>query len=91
MIQMVDLLQMQVPQYMGLRRTLEFHHQDGRKMEWIMLEYQQLDDIQSPALLLQVGDIFLAPLPCFRFYYACFIHSCLLLVGGHGDSQGIPL
>ncbi|XP_066338780.1 uncharacterized protein [Miscanthus floridulus] len=46
-----------VPQYMGLRRTLEFHHQDGRKMDWIMLEYQQLDDIQSPALLLQGGKV----------------------------------
>jgi hypothetical protein len=53
-IQKDHQLHMQVPQYMGLRRTLQFHHQDGRKVDWIMLEYQQLDDMESPVLLLQV-------------------------------------
>jgi hypothetical protein len=53
-IQKDHQLHMQVPQYMGLRRTLQFHHQDGSKVDWIMLEYQQLDDMESPVLLLQV-------------------------------------
>jgi hypothetical protein len=78
-IQMDHQLQIQVPQYMGLRRTLQFHHQDGRKMNWIMLEYHQLDDIQSPPLLLQVDDIFFSTvLPCFLFnYYASLIRAYL--------------
>lgn len=52
-------LQMQVPQFMGLRRTLEFHlNQNGNKLKtcWIMLEYQKVDDIESPAPFLQ-GDM----------------------------------
>jgi hypothetical protein len=53
-IQKDHQLHMQVPQYMGMRRTLQFHHQDGSKVDWIMLEYQQLDDKESPVLLLQV-------------------------------------
>jgi hypothetical protein len=53
----IEQLKMLVPPYMGLRRTLQFHHQDGKKMDWIMLEYQQLDDIKPPALFLQVIGI----------------------------------
>ena len=59
---MVDLLQKPVtPEYPGVRRTLEFRNLDGRKTDWfmheyqrIMLQYQQVDDNKSPALLLQV-------------------------------------
>ncbi|CAD6255405.1 unnamed protein product [Miscanthus lutarioriparius] len=39
-------MQMQVPQYMGLRRTLEFHlNQNSNKLKtaWIMLEFKQGD------------------------------------------------
>ncbi|CAD6255789.1 unnamed protein product [Miscanthus lutarioriparius] len=45
-IQIDYQMQMQVPQYMGLRRTLEFHlNQNGNmlKTAWIMLEFKQGD------------------------------------------------
>jgi len=64
-VQMVDLSQKPVtPEYPGVRRTLEFRNQDGRKTDWfmheyqrIMLQYQQVDDNKSPALLLQGGMV----------------------------------
>ncbi|CAD6255794.1 unnamed protein product [Miscanthus lutarioriparius] len=78
-----------VPQYMGLRRTLEFHHQDGRKMNWIMLEYQQLDDIQSPALFLQ-GDTVIRKV--FRYdkdaVSSAFIELDRWLNGDDDDDEG---
>jgi hypothetical protein len=53
--QMVDLLQKQLPpQYIGLRKTLEFYNQDGNKTGLLMHQYQQVDDNKSPALFLQV-------------------------------------
>ncbi|CAL4898372.1 unnamed protein product [Urochloa decumbens] len=44
------------PTYLGLRRTLEFHHHNGTKMNWIMLEYNQVDEDKPPHLFLQ-GDM----------------------------------
>jgi hypothetical protein len=46
--------QLPVPQYAGLKRTLEFHHDDGTKTDWIMLEYHQVDDYNTRDLLLEV-------------------------------------
>jgi hypothetical protein len=46
--------QLPVPQYAGLRRTLEFHHDDGTKTDWIMLEYHQVDEYNTHDLLLEV-------------------------------------
>ncbi|CAN6343514.1 unnamed protein product [Urochloa humidicola] len=48
--------QLPAPRYVGLKRTLEFHHQDGNKMDWIMLEYHQVDENKLPNLLLN-GDL----------------------------------
>ena len=41
-------------QYAGLKRTLQFYHDDGTKMDWIMLEYHQVDVYNTPDLLLEV-------------------------------------
>ena len=46
--------QLPVPQYAGLKRTLQFYHDDGTKMDWIMLEYHQVDVYNTPDLLLEV-------------------------------------
>jgi len=46
--------QLPVPQYAGMKRTLEFHHDNGTKMDWIMLEYHQVDEYKTPDLLLEV-------------------------------------
>ena len=43
-----------MPQYAGLKRTLQFYHDDGTKMDWIMLEYHQVDVYNTPDLLLEV-------------------------------------
>jgi len=64
-VQMVDLSQKpETPEYPGVRRTLEFRNLDGRKTDWfmheyqrIMLQYQQVDDNKTPALLLQGGMV----------------------------------
>ncbi|XP_039802396.1 uncharacterized protein LOC120666589 isoform X2 [Panicum virgatum] len=50
--------QLPVPQYAGLKRTLQFYHDDGTKMDWIMLEYHQVDVYNTPDLLLEVIQIF---------------------------------
>ncbi|CAN6361500.1 unnamed protein product [Urochloa humidicola] len=50
--------QLPEPRYVGLKRTLEFHHQDGNKMDWIMLEYHQVDEYKPPNLLLNGGLVF---------------------------------
>ncbi|CAN6348205.1 unnamed protein product [Urochloa humidicola] len=50
--------QLPSPRYVGLKRTLEFHHQDGNKMDWIMLEYHQVDAYKPPDLLLNGGLVF---------------------------------
>ncbi|CAN6343523.1 unnamed protein product [Urochloa humidicola] len=50
--------QLPAPRYVGLKRTLEFHHQDGNKMDWIMLEYHQVDEYKPPNLLLNGGLVF---------------------------------
>ena len=73
-VQMVDLSQKpETPEYPGVRRTLEFRNLDGRKTDWfmheyqrIMLQYQQVDDNKSPALLLQVIRITLHSLANIR-------------------------
>jgi hypothetical protein len=46
--------QLPVPQYAGLRRTLEFHNDDGTKTDWIMLEYHLVDDYNTRDLILEV-------------------------------------
>ncbi|CAL4891420.1 unnamed protein product [Urochloa decumbens] len=53
----IRMEQLLVPKYLGLRRTLEFHHNNGTKMDWwIMHEYNQVDECRPPHLFLQ-GDM----------------------------------
>ncbi|CAN6334614.1 unnamed protein product [Urochloa humidicola] len=54
----IHIDQLPEPRYVGLKRTLEFHHQDGNKMDWIMLEYHQVDEYKPPNLLLNGGLVF---------------------------------
>ena len=46
--------QLPVPQYAGLKRTLQFHPDNGTKMDCIMLEYHLVDEYNTQDLLLEV-------------------------------------
>ncbi|PVH63108.1 hypothetical protein PAHAL_3G476000 [Panicum hallii] len=58
--------QLPVPQYAGLRRTLEFHHDDGTKTDWIMLEYHQVDEYNTHDLLLEGSMVFRKVIQIFK-------------------------
>ncbi|PVH63111.1 hypothetical protein PAHAL_3G476400 [Panicum hallii] len=58
--------QLPVPQYAGLKRTLEFHHDDGTRTDWIMLEYHQVDDYNTRDLLLEGSMVFRKVIQIFK-------------------------
>ncbi|CAN6343532.1 unnamed protein product [Urochloa humidicola] len=54
----IRIYQLQVPRYVGLKRTLKFHHHNGTKTDWIMLEYHQADECTPFDLLLEGSMVF---------------------------------
>ncbi|PUZ67623.1 hypothetical protein GQ55_3G450800 [Panicum hallii var. hallii] len=58
--------QLPMPQYAGLKRALEFHHDDGTKTDWIMLEYHQVDEYNTHDLLLEGSMVFRKVIQIFK-------------------------
>ncbi|CAN6356681.1 unnamed protein product [Urochloa humidicola] len=59
--------QLQDPRYIGLKRTLKFHHLSDKKMDyWIMLEYHQVDEYTPPSLLLEGSMVFRKVFPTYE-------------------------
>jgi len=58
--------QLPVPQYAGLKRTLQFHHDNGTKMDCIMLEYHLVDEYNTHDLLLEGIMVFRKVIQVFK-------------------------
>ncbi|RLN29604.1 uncharacterized protein C2845_PM05G03730 [Panicum miliaceum] len=58
--------QLPVLQYAGLKRTLQFHHDNGTRVDWIMLEYHLVDEYNTHDLLLEGSMVFRKVIQIFK-------------------------